>query len=112
MPRLPRVGVADGTKLAPGSSRRYPQRVQRLVLDSVVGLRPDPFSQQTLNAVARVLRDICQGACRAIDPDPAGDLQALVTSLHAGPLLGYLVGTDGRRHEARLERLPLLNLVV
>ena len=112
IPRLSLVGVSYGTKVALEYARRYPQHVQRLVLDSVVGLRPDPFSLQTLNAVARVLRDICQGGCRAINPDPAADLQALVTSLHAGPLLGYLVGTDGRRHDARLERLPLLNLVV
>lgn len=112
IPRLSLVAVSYGTAVALEYARRYPQHVQRLVLDSVVGVRPDPFSRQTLNAVTRVLRDICQGGCRAINPDPAADLQALVTSLHAGPLTGYVVGTDGRRHDARLERLPLLNLVV
>jgi pimeloyl-ACP methyl ester carboxylesterase len=112
IPRLSVVAVSYGTKVALEYARRYPQHVQRLVLDSVVGVRPDPFARQTLNAVARVLRDLCSGPCQAINPDPVGDLQALVTSLNAGPLLGYLVGRDGRRHDARLERLPLLNLVV
>jgi pimeloyl-ACP methyl ester carboxylesterase len=112
IPRLSVVAVSYGTMVALDYARRYPQRVQRLVLDSVVGLRPDPFSRETLNAVARVLRDICQGGCRAIEPDPVADLQALVASLRSGPLLGYVVGPDGRRRGARLERLPLLNLVV
>lgn len=112
IPRLSIIGVSYGTKVALDYARRYPQRVQRLVLDSVVGLAKDPFSRTTLNAVARVLRDICHGACAAFEPDPAGDFQALVASLRAGPLLGYVVGADGRRRAARVERLPLLNLVV
>jgi pimeloyl-ACP methyl ester carboxylesterase len=110
--RLSIVGVSYGTKVALAYARRYPGRVERLVLDSTVGFDGDPFSRLTMNAVPRVLGGLCQGACRAIAPDPVGDLAALVATLRGSPMLGYVVGPDGRRHGSRIERLTLLNLVV
>ena len=112
IPRLSIMGVSYGTKVALAYARRYPARVERLVLDSVVGLQEDRFSRITMNAVPRVLRDICPGPCRAIAPDPVADLAAIVANLKGGPLLGYVIGPDGRRHGARVERLLLLNLIV
>jgi pimeloyl-ACP methyl ester carboxylesterase len=112
LPRLSIMGVSYGTKVALAYARRYANRVERLVLDSVVGPDGDPFSRVTMNAIPRVLRDLCKGACRAINPDPVSDLVALVGTLRGGPLLGWVVGPDGRRHGTRLERLTLLNLVV
>jgi pimeloyl-ACP methyl ester carboxylesterase len=110
--RLSIVGVSYGTKVALAYARRYPGRVDRLVLDSVVGFDADPFSRVTMTAVPRVLRDLCHGPCRGIAPDPVGDLAALVATLRGGPMLGYAVGPDGRHHGARVERLTLLNVVV
>ncbi|HEY2603207.1 MAG TPA: alpha/beta fold hydrolase [Thermoleophilaceae bacterium] len=79
-------GVSYGTFVAERYALRYPDRVGRLVLDSVVPHdRIEPFQLETIHAVPRVLR----AACRATHcgTDPVSDLAAVVRRYHNGPAL-------------------------
>lgn len=107
-------GTSYGTKVALAYARGHPDRVERLLLDSVVPLDgPDPFTRDVFAAVPRVLQTLCaDGACRAATPDPVGDLTALVQRLAAAPLRGHVVGADGRRRARRLGRLRLLRILI
>jgi pimeloyl-ACP methyl ester carboxylesterase len=76
-------GVSYGTYVAERYAIAHPDRVTRLVLDSVVphdGI--DPFLAVPLHAAARVLRDVC--ADRQCPGDPATDLAAVVRARHDG----------------------------
>jgi len=111
--RISLYGVSYGTKVALAYAAAHPDRVERLVLDSVVEAQgPDPFSRETLQATPRVLRDLCRPSCRGITTDPAGDLSRLVATLAEGPLRGYRVGADGRRKPAALGRTDLLDFLL
>ena len=72
-------GVSYGTKVALAYAARYPQRIERLVLDSVVEpTGPGAFSQESIAAIPRVLRTLCAKDCTDITPDPVADVAALV----------------------------------
>jgi pimeloyl-ACP methyl ester carboxylesterase len=106
-------GTSYGTKLALAYAAAYPQRVERLVLDSVVAANgPDPFMRDSLQEVPRVLRQRCGSACRPFTQDPAADLAGLVARIARGGILrGPLVRSDGRPHPARLGRISLIDLL-
>ena len=83
VPSLAIDGVSYGTYVAERYAIAHPDRVTRLVLDSVVphdGI--DPFLTVPLHAAARVLRDVC--ADRQCPGDPATDLAAVVRARHDG----------------------------
>ena len=97
-------GVSYGTKVALGYAARYPQHVERLVLDSVVEpTGPGAFSQESLAAVPRVLGTLCVRGCEEVTQDLQGDLAALLSSMRGGLLYGPLISADGRR-QARSDR--------
>ncbi len=112
--RIALYGTSYGTKVALAYAHRYPGRVERLLLDSIVPLDgPDPFTRDVFAAVPRVLRSLCaKGACAAATTDPVGDLEALVKRLAATPLRGDVVGADGKRRARRLGRLRLLRILI
>ena len=112
--RITLYGVSYGTKVALAYARRYPDHVERLLLDSTLDIDgPDPFYRDTIAAVPRVLRDLCHGrACRGVTPDAVGDLTSLVATMAHGPLLGYVVDRSGERRGARLGRFGLLSTIV
>jgi pimeloyl-ACP methyl ester carboxylesterase len=110
--RVAVYGTSYGTKLALAYAAAYPQRVERLVLDSVVGTDgPDPFIRDSLKALPRVLRSLCDSRCGRITQDPAADLASLVSQLAKGLLRGPAVRGDGRPYPARLSRVRLLDLL-
>jgi pimeloyl-ACP methyl ester carboxylesterase len=112
IPRMAVLGVSYGTKVGLDYARRHPGRVSRLVLDSVVVPdSTDPFELDSWRALPRVIRALCPGACRSINPDPLGDLVQIVARLRNGPLLGYYVGLDGRRHVTHLTRPDLVGTI-
>jgi pimeloyl-ACP methyl ester carboxylesterase len=105
-------GVSYGTKVALGYAAKYPQHVERLVLDSVVEpTGPGAFGEESLAAVPRVLRTLCLRGCEDITTDVLGDLTAVLASMRGGLLYGPLVGIDGRRQRARIGRLRLMSLL-
>jgi pimeloyl-ACP methyl ester carboxylesterase len=106
-------GVSYGTKVALGYAAKYPQHVERLVLDSVVEPSgPGAFWEETLVALPRVLKTLCLRGCKAVTPDVMGDLTAVLAAMRNGLLYGPLVGADGRRQRARLGRLRLFGLLL
>ena len=92
-------GTSYGTKVALVYAQRYPQRTERLVLDSLVDLDgPDPFSRDTFQAIPRILRELCgRTACIGITPDPVGDLAGARQAARAAAAAR---GHRGRRREA------------
>ena len=108
------VGVSYGTKVAVDYARAHPGNVTRLVLDSVVAPGgPDPLMRETIAATRRVLPALCAPLCSRINPDPVGDLRALVAQIRqGGPLFGFAVGLDGGRKALRIDRSGLLALMI
>jgi pimeloyl-ACP methyl ester carboxylesterase len=111
--RISLYGISYGTKVAEAYALRYPQHVERLVLDSVVLPEgPDALYGGTIGASARVLRDLCAGVCRQVTPDVVGDTAALAGKMAGGSLEGHVVGSDGRRRPAALDAFGLLATLV
>jgi pimeloyl-ACP methyl ester carboxylesterase len=121
-PKLTLDGVSYGTFVAERYALAHPDRVERLVLDSVVPHdAPIILPVDNMQATARVLRAICQaGGCPS---DPAADLAAVVRSRGDGSeLLDTLVtlsvagprfvGVPEALHEARQGRPARLDRLV
>jgi pimeloyl-ACP methyl ester carboxylesterase len=106
-------GVSYGTKVALDYAIRYPQHVDRLVLDSV--LLPgalDPYELSSFAAVPRILAQLCaRAACNAITDDPVGDLAQLVAGLSQHQPRGFVVNGRGKRRAASLRRAGILSVL-
>jgi pimeloyl-ACP methyl ester carboxylesterase len=111
--RIAVFGTSYGTKVALGYAERYPDHVDRLVLDSVVEIDgPDPYYLDTLAATPRALRSLCRRRC-SWTPDPVADLAGLVERVAArGPLRGRVVNARGRPRLARLSRVDLFAILI
>jgi pimeloyl-ACP methyl ester carboxylesterase len=110
------MGVSYGTHVAMQYARAFPQNVDRLVLDSIVGPEgPDPFLMDTFRNLPRILREQCANRrCRGATADPVADVAKLVNRMNArGPLRGSFFDDRGRRRQT-LYRTPeeLLFLLV
>lgn len=106
-------GVSYGTKVALQYAIRYPNRVELLVLDSVVmPLGPDAMAQSNFKAMPRILRDICvDNGCIGITKDPVADLAKLVERLRTKKLKGYVVDEKGRKLKSEIGQLALISLI-
>lgn len=79
-------GVSYGTFVAERYAIAHPDRVARVVLDSVVpDAGADPFERANARAAARVLRTVCRA--RTCAGDPANDLAFVVRARKIGPAL-------------------------
>jgi pimeloyl-ACP methyl ester carboxylesterase len=93
------MGISYGTHVALQYARAFPARVDRLILDSIVGPDgPDPFLLDTFRALPRVLREQCaRDRCRGVTADPVADVGALAARLARGPVRGRAFDRRGRR---------------
>jgi pimeloyl-ACP methyl ester carboxylesterase len=94
------MGISYGTHVALQYARAFPDHVDRLILDSIVGPDgPDAFLLDTYRNLPRVLAEQCaNGACRNATKDPVADVGALVRRINAsGPLRGHYYDADGKR---------------
>lgn len=107
-------GVSYGTKVALAYAAAYPQRVERLVLDSVVTPEgPDPLQRSTFGAMGRVLGELCsRNACRGVTASASGDLRRVVRQLARADLRGSYVTPSGRIRSGTFDRDALLNVLV
>jgi pimeloyl-ACP methyl ester carboxylesterase len=107
-------GTSYGSKVALAYAQRYPDRVDRMLLDSVVPPEgEDPFMTDVFHAIPRMLDALCsKGACSRISADPVHDLATLVAAIEKAPLRGYVIGGDGRRRARHLGRIRLLQILV
>jgi pimeloyl-ACP methyl ester carboxylesterase len=93
------AGISYGTHVALQYARAFPEHVDRLILDSIVGPDgPDAFMMDTWRNLPRVLREQCaNGACKLATRDPVSDVAALVNRINArGPLRGTTFDELGR----------------
>ncbi len=105
--RLTLDGVSYGTFVAERYALVHPNRVARLVLDSVVpqeGIDLVPLT--TFRATTRVLRSVC--AAERCGSDPARDLQA-VRAHHDGPQLVDAITSMSIGHATFSGLLPALH---
>lgn len=110
--RVTLFGVSYGTKVALSYASRYPQHVERMVLDSVVPLSgPSAFRLNSIAAVPRILKDVCAGGC-GFTKDANAELATLVSRLATAPLAGRVARGDGRLHPARVGRADLFSLLL
>jgi pimeloyl-ACP methyl ester carboxylesterase len=111
--RIAIYGTSYGTKVALAYALRYPARVERLVLDSVVEAGgPDAFYRDTFAATPRALQALCRSACRSFTRDPAADLARLVRRLRGGPMRGRLVDEQGRIRRSSLTRTDVFGVLL
>jgi pimeloyl-ACP methyl ester carboxylesterase len=104
-PKVTLVGVSYGTYVAEQYALFHPERVQKLVLDSVVEPEGvDPLYGPSVLATRRVLEGICSSGCSRFTKDPVADTEKLVARIGAGPVRGPLVGRDGRVQQRSLTR--------
>jgi pimeloyl-ACP methyl ester carboxylesterase len=106
IPKWSVYGVSYGTRVATLYAQRHPERVERLILDSVVEPGgPDPLYGPTFEAIPRVLKQVCSGGlCRSVSKDIVADTSKLIRRLAKGPVRGTLVGADGKRHRRTFGR--------
>lgn len=111
--KLVLYGTSYGTKVALEYAERYPQRVEALVLDSIVAPNgPDPFALPTFQALASVLGELCaEGACARITGNALGDIARLDGRLRRHPLSGSVYDGAGHRHAATLGEADLLGIL-
>jgi pimeloyl-ACP methyl ester carboxylesterase len=107
-------GVSYGTKLAVAYALAHPDRVDRLLLDSVLPPElPDPYGAEVLSRLPATLATFCSdGSCRSATRDFAGDAVALANALAAKPLQGKLLEANGTTATQRIDGLNLLALVL
>jgi pimeloyl-ACP methyl ester carboxylesterase len=89
-PRVALMGISYGTHVALQYARAFPSRVDRLILDSIVGPDgPDALLLDSVRALPRVLREQCAvRRCRGITSDPVADVAAVGAQLRSSPLRG------------------------
>jgi pimeloyl-ACP methyl ester carboxylesterase len=107
-------GVSYGTKLAAAYALAHPDRVERLLLDSVVPPdREDPFSANVLRGMPAILSEFCSdGGCRAATRNFGNDVAVVANRLAAKPLEGTVVLANGKTAPERLEALTFLSIVL
>jgi pimeloyl-ACP methyl ester carboxylesterase len=83
-------GTSYGTKLAEAYALGHPNRVERLILDSVVLPEgSDPLGREVLRSMPAGLSALCANdSCSAATPNVAADVAALANRLAAKPLVG------------------------
>jgi pimeloyl-ACP methyl ester carboxylesterase len=112
--KLVLYGTSYGTKVAEEYAEAHPDRVEGLILDSVVPPNgPEALNQTTFAAIPRVLRGICaRGACRGITDEPAADLAHLLAKIHRHRLRTSAITPKGRARPVTITAQGLLDVLL
>jgi pimeloyl-ACP methyl ester carboxylesterase len=110
--RLTLFGISYGTELALAYARAHPDRVDRLILDSVVDPDDrDPFGLTGFRAMAPSLAGLCPGRCRGVSEDPIADVAALAARLRTAVLRGRAYDRGGRGHRRAVGPTAIADLL-
>src|SRR5215211_2078375 len=110
--RLTLFGISYGTELALAYARAHPDRVDRLILDSVVDPDDrDPFGLAGFRAMGPSLAGLCPGRCRGISRDPLATVGQLAGRLRRHALRGASYDRRGRRHVRRISPTAIADLL-
>ena len=106
-------GVSYGTKVALDYGIRYPDHVQRLILDSVVMPGAlDPYELSSFQAMSRLVSQICANKqCGDITDNPVADLTQLIQRLITSQPTGTVVNGKGHKRKVALRRSGILNVL-
>ncbi len=112
--KLVLYGTSYGTKVAERYAQLYPSHVEGLVLDSVVPPNgPDPLNRATLQAVPRILHQLCaRRSCAHITASPVGDLARVVADSRRHALRGRWIDGDGHSHNVSITSADLLEILI
>jgi pimeloyl-ACP methyl ester carboxylesterase len=112
--KLVLYGTSYGTKVAEEYAEAHPDRVEGLILDSVVPPDgPEALNQATFAAIPRVLRGICsRGACRGVTTNPAEDLARLLARIHRRRLRTRAISPSGKARPVTITTQALLNVLL
>jgi pimeloyl-ACP methyl ester carboxylesterase len=107
-------GVSYGTKLSLAYALAHPDRVDRLILDSILPPEfPDPYNADTLRALPATLNAFCSdGSCRAATPNFATDVVLLANKYAAKPLVGNVRDPNGKTARVRVDGIELLGTLL
>lgn len=114
IPKLTLLGVSYGTEIAQRYAQRYPTRVRRMVLDSVLPPEgPSALGLEVFSGMQRVLGTYCaRRRCAEGVPNPATTLSGLVASLRAQPLTANVYDGRGRARARTLDPVALLDVLL
>jgi pimeloyl-ACP methyl ester carboxylesterase len=105
-------GVSYGTKVALDYAAKYPNRVERLVLDSIVPPEgPDPLQRSSFRRVRGVLGELCaNGQCSRITSSTVRDIRTLIR--RGRDVRGTVVSSSGRKSSLRVAPELLYDILV
>src|SRR5829696_7791462 len=110
--RLTLFGISYGTELALAYARAHPDRVDRMILDSVVDPDDrDPFGLSGFRAMGPSLAALCPGGCRGVARRPVDLVARLTARLRARGLRGVSYDRRGRRHRHRIGPTAVADLL-
>lgn len=112
--RIDLYGVSFGTEVVQRYLQAHPDRVGRIVLDSVLPPEgPSSLGLEVFAGMPRVLGVLCaRRRCPPGMPSPAAEVPALVGQLRSAPLTAPVVDARGRRATARLDPVALLDVLL
>lgn len=107
-------GTSYGTKVELAYALAHPDHLERLLLDSVVTpTGPDPLGLDTLQGIPLGLASMCgSAACRAIDPNLAGEVATLANRAAVTPIQGRVRSASGRLVSVSMDGTTLLGVIV
>lgn len=108
------LGSAYGAEVAFTYARRHPERIDRLVLDSIAGSRGfDALYRSAFATIPEAIQVLCRkNRCHHASSDPLADFTALAQRAERGPLVGRVFGRDGHPHRARMSAFGLFQALL
>jgi pimeloyl-ACP methyl ester carboxylesterase len=112
--RIALWGTSYGTKQVLAYALSHPERVDRMLLDSVLLPEgPDVFGSDMLRSLPLGLASLCHGSlCRSASAQPVGDVVRLANRLAAAPIVGKVTVPGKAPVTVHLDGVEFLSLVV
>jgi pimeloyl-ACP methyl ester carboxylesterase len=111
--RIGIYGASYGTAVALTYARLFPDRIDRLLLDSIANPLATPaVVSRILRSIPAALRAYCRAACSGALARYPHDAVALANAIARHPLRGSILGPNGGRHVETVDAIRLLGLLI